>query len=144
MNKVNSKHSESIERTLIEILSKQVAAVIKTSSDEVNNILSCFTHIDDKLLKLDDVDFAKRETIQDVRSEIDKITVHMQNFDIFHQRLEHIENVLNMMNAEIPASVHQVLVERLDDKVKKIYSSSQELNVHRGFDDNSSSPSELF
>jgi hypothetical protein len=139
------KDSDKIKKPLLGILSDQVAAAVAEAAADVGGLVSEFLSLDQQLAGLTKSGLIDLDSTKKIEVTLGGIVIHMQCFDLLAQKLSHVQNALKLLDAEIPAELSHELSRKLDNKVKGLYSSSEELNIHMGESDNTSCEnSELF
>ncbi|MEX1665359.1 hypothetical protein [Zhongshania arctica] len=107
--------------------------------------MSGFLSLDQQLAELTKSGLIDPNSTKKIEDTLGEIVIHMQCFDLLAQKLGHVQNALVLVEAEIPTALSHKLSRKLDNEVKGLYSSSEELNVHIGAsDDASCENSELF
>ncbi|WP_269618070.1 hypothetical protein [Zhongshania sp. BJYM1] len=145
MGVVKIKNNGQLEKPLLGVISKQVEAAVAEAAVDISGMMSYFVKLDDQLVYLTKAGLIDASSAEKMEHALNEIVVHMQCFDLLSQKLTHVQSALELIENEIPTELNNELSVKLSAKIADLYSSSQELNVHLGFDDDTScSTSELF
>lgn len=142
---VNIKNNGKLEKSLLGILSKQVEAAVAEAAADIAGMTAHFVKLDGQLVDLSAAGLIDATSAEKMECALNEIVVHMQCFDLLSQKLDHVQNALELIEDEIPPEINNDLRVKLSSKIADLYSSSQELSIHLGIDDDMScSTSELF
>jgi hypothetical protein len=132
MRGLKANDLDKIQKPLLGILSKQVAAAIADAAADVGGLVSGFLSLHQQLAELTKLGLIDLESTKKIEVTLGEIVIHMQCFDLLAQKLSHVKNALELLDAEIPAELSHELSRKLDNEIKGLYSSSEELNIHIG------------